>query len=63
MSDAENLDRLEALFEALRAARPRPEKLAAWLSASTLLTREEPAEVLAKTVGETYAQPVSYTHL
>ena len=56
MSDAENLGRLEALFEALRAARPRPEKLAAWLSASTLLTFEEQAEALAKTVGETYAQ-------
>ncbi|WP_439635431.1 hypothetical protein [Oceanicaulis sp.] len=56
MSDAENLDRLEALFEALRSQRPRPEKLAAWLSASTLLTREETPEVLSTTVGETYAQ-------
>ena len=54
MSDAENLDRLEALFEAVRSQRPRPEKLAAWLSASTLLTREDMPEALARTVGGTH---------
>lgn len=56
MSDAENLDRLEALFEAVRSQCPRPEKLAAWLSASTLLTCEDTPEALAQTVSGTHAQ-------
>lgn len=47
MSDADNLARLEALYEALRQGRPRPDKLAAWLSAACLLTREDEAEALA----------------
>ncbi|WP_421859843.1 hypothetical protein [Oceanicaulis sp.] len=56
MNDAQHLDRLEALFEALRSQRPRPDKLTAWLSASTLLTREDTPDALARTVGETHAQ-------
>jgi len=38
--------RLEALFEAFRAGRPRPEKLAAWFSASALVSVEGAPEAL-----------------
>jgi hypothetical protein len=50
MSDADNLDRLEALYQAFRDERPRPDKLAAWLSAACLLTREDEPERLATQV-------------
>lgn len=48
MSDADNLARLEALYEAFREGRPRPEKLAAWLSAACLLTLDEAPEALVE---------------
>ena len=47
MSDADTLARLEALYEAFREGRPRPDKLAAWLSAACLLTRDgEPRDLV-----------------
>lgn len=56
MSDADHLDRLEALFEALREERPRPDKLASWLSSACLLTREGDPEAIAEQVRQGHAQ-------
>jgi len=56
MSDADNLARLEALYEAFREGRPRPEKLAAWLSAACLLTHEDAPDALAAQVREAHEE-------
>ena len=41
------IDRLTALFDALRGGRPRPETIPAWFSASALLGGEDPAQARA----------------
>lgn len=50
MNIVEKMDRLEALFAALRPSNPRPEKMAAWFTACALLQREGEPEVLAEQV-------------
>ena len=55
MSDADNLARLEALYEAFREGRPRPEKVACWLSAACLLMREDDPDALVAQVRDRQA--------
>ena len=50
MSDVDTLARLERLFDAFREERPRPEKLASWLSAACLLALEETPDALVSQV-------------
>lgn len=47
--------RLERLFDALRAGRPRPEKLAAWFSASALVSAEGEPDALVDATAQRHA--------
>jgi len=53
MVSVDRMDRLMALFDALRAGQPRPEKLAAWFTASAVLTAPGEVEALANSVRDT----------
>ncbi|WP_440959139.1 hypothetical protein ACFELO_03240 [Oceanicaulis sp. LC35] len=50
MSDTDYLQRLEALYQAFRDGRPRPDSLASWLSSACLLTHDSDPQALVALV-------------
>ena len=56
MSNADTLARLDALYEAFREGRPRPDKLASWLSAACLLASDDAPDTLVRQVRGRHAE-------